>query len=59
MRIRTDSPTLDYLDGMGYGIVSILGSGKTFKSGTMYSLFEYVPSLRTRPKAFLRFDMGR
>lgn len=50
-----ESPTLDYLDSMSYGVVPIVGSGKTFKSGTMYSLFDYVPSFRSRPKAFLRF----
>ncbi len=50
------SPTLEYLDTMRYGVVSVLGSGKTFKSGTMYTLFECVPSLFERPKAFLRFS---
>lgn len=49
------SPTLDYLSKMDYGVVSIVGSGKTFKSGTMYSLFEYVPELDRRQKAFLNF----
>lgn len=48
--------TLDYLQTMSYGVVSILGSGKTFKSGTMYSLFDYVPALRDRRKAFLNFS---
>lgn len=51
-----DSPTLEYLQNMNYGVVSIVGSGKTFKSGTMYSLFDYVPSLRGRPKSFLDFS---
>ncbi|MBE6518328.1 MAG: hypothetical protein E7Z70_02135 [Thermoplasmata archaeon] len=50
------SPTLDYLRTMKYGIVSIVGSGKTFKSGTMYSLFDYVLSLKKRKKAFLHFS---
>ena len=50
------SPTLDYLSDMSYGVVSIVGSGKTFKSGTMYSLFEYVPELRKRKKMFLHFS---
>lgn len=56
MRLSPESETLAYLDSMSYGVVSVLGSGKTFKSGTMYSIFDYVPSLRSRPKAFLRFS---
>jgi len=53
--IHEDSLTLEYLNAMNYGVVTILGSGKTFKSGTMYSLFEEVPSLKKRKKAFLNF----
>ena len=34
-----------------YGVIPIVGSGKTFKSGTLYSLFEYVSSFRRRDKA--------
>lgn len=56
MRINEDSLTLEYLDSMDYGVVPIVGSGKTFKSGTMYSLFEYVESFRNRRKAFLKFS---
>ena len=56
MCLSAESPTLEYLEHMNYGVVPIIGSGKTFKSGTMYSLFRYVPSLRSRSKAFLNFS---
>ena len=54
--MMSESPTLRYLEGMNYGVIPIVGSGKTFKSGTLYSLFEYVSSFRRRDKAFLRFS---
>lgn len=47
--------TLDYIANMDHGVIVFLGSGKTFKSGTMYSLLWGLPSLRERPKAFFRF----
>lgn len=46
---------IEYINSMPHGIVSILGSGKTFKSGTLYSLLDYCPDLRSRPIAFYRF----
>ncbi len=49
------SKTLEHLDSMDHGVVFILGSGKTFKSGTLYSLIDYCPGLRSRKKAFLNF----
>jgi len=52
----SDSPTLRFLDSMNYGVVAILGSGKTFKSGTMYTILNEVPSLKKRNKAFLKFS---
>lgn len=54
--MNSESPTLNYLDSMNYGVVCILGSGKTFKSGTMYTILDEVPSLKKRPKAFLKFS---
>jgi len=51
------SKTLDYINNMNCGVVSIIGTGKTFKSGTLYSLLQegYCPNLAVRPKAFYRF----
>lgn len=46
---------LDYINSMPHGIVSILGSGKTFKSGTLYTLLDSCPGLKSRPIAFYRF----
>lgn len=49
---------VDYIDSMRHGVVVFLGSGKTFKSGTMYSLLDYCPHLRGRRKAFYDFPIG-
>ena len=49
------SKTLVHLNGMKYGLVNILGTGKTFKSGTLYSILEECPNLKYRKKAFLKF----
>lgn len=49
------SSILAYIDGMDHGVIDIVGRGKTFKSGTLYSLFEYCPRLMARSKAFYRF----
>lgn len=46
---------IDYINKMNHGVVVILGSGKTFKSGTLYSLLEYCPDFRNRRKAFYKF----
>lgn len=40
---------------MPHGVIAILGSGKTFKSGTLYSLLDYCPGLMSRKKAFYEF----
>jgi len=51
------SKTLDYINNMNCGVVSIIGTGKTFKSGTLYTLLDagYSPRLSARPKAFYKF----
>lgn len=46
---------IDYINNMPHGVVAILGSGKTFKSGTLYSLLDYCPNLMSRKKAFYEF----
>ena len=46
---------LDYINGMPHGVVAILGSGKTFKSGTLYTLLDSCPGLKSRPIAFYKF----
>jgi len=46
---------LEYISGMNHGVIPILGSGKQFKSGTMYDLLSTLPSLRSRRKAFYKF----
>lgn len=47
--------SLDYINDMLYGVNAILGDGKTFKSGTLYSILDVCPKLRFRPKAFWKF----
>lgn len=47
--------SLQYINDMQHGVVAIIGSGKTFKSGTLYTLLSVCPSLASRPKAFYRF----
>ena len=46
---------IDYINEMPHGVIAILGSGKTFKSGTLYSLLDYCPGLMARKKAFYKF----
>lgn len=46
---------LEYINNMNHGVVSLLGSGKTFKSGTMYTLLDSLPKLKKRKKAFFKF----
>jgi len=50
---------LSYLDSMAHGVVPIVGSGKQYKSGTMYALLSVLPSLRARKKAFYKFPAVR
>lgn len=50
---------LSYIDSMNHGVVPIVGSGKQFKSGTMYQLLSALPSLRNRKKAFFKFPAVR
>lgn len=47
--------SLDYINNMPHGVIAIVGSGKTFKSGTLYSLLEYCPEFKSRRKAFYKF----
>ena len=48
------SEILNYLDNMKHGVVFFVGSGKTFKTGTMFSVWEHPQcrNLRDRIKAF-------
>ena len=46
---------INAINEMPHGVIAILGSGKTFKSGTLYSLFDYCPCLMSRRKAFYKF----
>lgn len=50
----TSNP-LDYINNMKHGVIPIIGSGKTFKSGTLYSLLDACPSFADRPIAFFKF----
>lgn len=50
---------LSYINGMSHGVVPIVGSGKQFKSGTMYDLLSTLPSLCSRKKAFYKFPSVR
>ncbi|MDY0237013.1 MAG: hypothetical protein RBR71_13390 [Gudongella sp.] len=54
MRVK-DSLTLHALNGMDYGSVPFIGTGKTFKTGTMFSIIEKCPDLYSRPKAFYNY----
>jgi len=49
------SSVLTALDGYSYGSVPFIGKGKSFKTGTMYSIIEACPDLYSRPKAFYDF----
>jgi len=51
--------SIEYINDMRYGVNAILGDGKTFKSGTLYSILDICPKLRERPKAFWKFPNVR
>ena len=48
-----ESDFLRDLDRMRHGIVLIVGSGKTYKTGTYVQFYEHCPTLRRRRKSFV------
>lgn len=46
---------MEYFDSMSYGVISVLGQGKSGKSMCLYSIIDGCPSLKSRQLAFFRF----
>ena len=54
--IDGSSEILDYFDNMKYGVIFYVGSGKTFKTGTMFSVWEHPQSKKTRARLKAFYD---
>jgi len=55
--IRDYDTALDYLDGLDAAVILIVGSGKMFKTGTMFSLLNACPTLGNRLKALYKYPV--
>jgi len=49
--------TMDYIDGLDAAVILIVGSGKMFKTGTMFSILNTCPTLSARLKAMYRYPV--